>query len=59
MAVKLNIGGVVVEMESDDLTKGIESGEIEIKTDDLVVYKTDQFESFKKTFRMMSTKKES
>ncbi len=48
MAVKLNIGGVVVEMENDDLTKGIESGEIEIKTDDLVVYKTDQFESFKK-----------
>lgn len=48
MAVKLNIGGVVVEMENDDLTKGIESGEIEIKTDDLVVYKSDQFESFKK-----------
>lgn len=45
--VKFNIGGVIVEMESEEVSKAIEAGEITIQSDDLVTYKKDQFETFK------------
>lgn len=45
--VKFNIGGVIIEMEQEEVSKAIEAGEVTIQSDELVTYKKDQFETFK------------
>lgn len=46
--VKFNLGGVIIEKELDELSQASESeSTIELKSDDLVIYKTDEFETFK------------
>lgn len=45
--VKFNIGGVIIEMEQEEVSKAIETGEVTIQSDELVTYKKDQFETFK------------
>jgi len=48
--VKINIGGVDLEMDKEEVSKAIEAGELKIEKDDLVVYNKDDFESFKENF---------
>jgi len=46
--VVFNVGGVNIEMDKEEVSKVIETGApIELKSDDLVAYKTDEFETFK------------
>jgi len=52
--MKINIGGVIVEMENEVVSKGIETGELKIttdklieKTDDQVIYSKPDFDIFK------------
>ena len=44
--VKFNIGGVIVEMEQEEVSKAIETGEVKIESDNLVVYSKPDFETF-------------
>lgn len=46
--VKINIGGVITEMEKEEVSKAIEAGELNVKAEDAVIYKKDDFEIFKK-----------
>lgn len=43
----INVGGVSIEMEKEEVSKAIETGTMEIKTDELITYKTEDFETFK------------
>ena len=45
--VIINIGGVDIEMDKEEVSKAIETGKIEVKSDELVTYKKDEFETFK------------
>lgn len=45
--IEIVIGGVVTEMDKEDVSKAIETGKIEVVNDDLVTYKKDEFETFK------------
>lgn len=45
--VKFNIGGVVIEMDKEEASKAFEAGTVEIKSDDLVTYSKESFETFK------------
>jgi hypothetical protein len=46
--VIFNIGGVNIEMDKEAASKAIEAGEtIELKTEDLITYKKDEFDTFK------------
>lgn len=50
--VKFNINGVIVEMEQEEVSKAIETGEVKIEgvktvSDDDVVYSPEEFETFK------------
>jgi hypothetical protein len=55
--VKFNIGGVVTEMEAEEVSKAIEAGEVIITNDNLVVYKKEDFESFKTNYGTEEYKK--
>lgn len=48
--LKLNLAGNIIEMESEDVSKAIETGELTIATDDLTIYKNDDFETFKTNY---------
>ena len=45
--IKLTIGGESIEVSKDDITKGLEAGSVEVKSDEVVVYGKDAFEAFK------------
>lgn len=45
--VEIVIGGVNIEMDKEEISKAIETGKVELKADDLVLYKSDEFETFK------------
>ena len=56
--VKFNINGEIVEKELDELSQASEKGtEIEIKQEDLIIYKKDDFESFKNNYGTEEYKK--
>ena len=53
--LNINIGGVIIEMDKSKVSEAIEAGELKIesdkviaKTEDTVVYKSEDFETFKK-----------
>lgn len=45
--VIFNVNGVDVEMDSEEVSKGIEAGKVELKSDDLITYNKEGFEKFK------------
>lgn len=45
--VVFNIGGVSIEMGKEDASKAIEAGTLELKSDDLITYSKDKFDTFK------------
>jgi hypothetical protein len=46
--VKINIGGIITEMESEDVSKAIEAGELNVENEELIAYDKETFETFKK-----------
>ncbi len=64
--IKLNIGGVIVEMEKDLVSKGIEAGELNIESDEVtilkksdenIVYSKADFATFKTNLENQEYKK--
>ena len=49
--IKFDIGGVIIEMDKEEASKAFEAGTIELHSDELVVYKSDDFETFKDILR--------
>lgn len=45
--IKFNIGGVIIEMDKEEASKAFEAGNIELQSNELVIYKTDDFDKFK------------
>jgi hypothetical protein len=45
--IKLNIGGVILELDKEEASKAIEAGELVVNSNDMVVYKKDEFETYK------------
>lgn len=45
--VIFNIGGVDIEMDKEQASKALEAGKVELQSDDLVLYKSDDFDKFK------------
>jgi hypothetical protein len=45
--IKFNVNGVEVSMGKEDVSKAIETGTVEIKSEELVAYKKDEFDTFK------------
>ena len=45
--VIFNVNGFDVEMDSEEVSKGIEAGKVELKSDDLITYNKEGFEKFK------------
>lgn len=45
--INFKIGGVNIEMEQDEVSKAIEAGTVELKSDDLTIYTNDDFNTFK------------
>jgi len=55
--VNFKIGGVNIEMESEEVSKAIETGEVQLSSDDLTIYKKDEFDLFKQTLSNEEYKK--
>lgn len=45
--IKMNFGGVIVEVDKEIVSKAIETGEVIIQDDSLVIYEKSSFEQFK------------
>lgn len=45
--IVFNVGGVNIEMDKEVVSKAIETGTVEIKTDELITYQKEEFETFK------------
>lgn len=45
--IKVNVNGAIVEMDKEEVSKAIETGEININSEELVTYKKDEFETFR------------
>lgn len=62
--VKININGTLIEVDKEQVSKAIETGEVKLesdkliaKNDDTVVYTKDEFETFKSNFANTEYKK--
>lgn len=45
--IKFEIGGVSLELDKEEVSKAIEAGELKVNSDDVVVYKKTDFETYK------------
>lgn len=45
--IKFEIGGVSLELDKEEVSKAIEAGELKVNSDDIVVYKKEDFETYK------------
>jgi hypothetical protein len=45
--IEFNVNGVIVEMEKEEVSKAIEAGKVEIKSESLIAYEKEKFDEFK------------
>jgi hypothetical protein len=45
--IKINIGGVITEMDKETVSKAIEAGELSLNVENAIIYKKEDFETFK------------